>query len=90
MPLEWLDAVDGKTRREFVRQDQVVADRRTDIDKAAIGGQTSDQDEEDLFFFRFVEVARLVAFALLFEEPSLKTAAHVAEGVEGAGTGQGP
>ena len=87
VPLERLNAVDRQARGEFVGQDQVVADRRTDIDKAAIRRQASNQVDKDFFFFRFVNVASFIARALLIEELILINANAVVEGVDGASHG---
>jgi hypothetical protein len=73
--------VDGETRGEFVRQNQVVADGRADIDEAASGRETADQVDEDFFFFGFVDIALLVTSALLVEELILIDANAVIESV---------
>ena len=87
MPCERLDAMDGKTWGEFASQDQVVADGRANINKAAAGRKTPDQADEDFFFFGFVDVALLVTCTLLVEKLILIDAYAVIKGVDGAGHG---
>ncbi len=68
MPFERLDAVDGQAGGSLARQDEIVADGRPDIDKASVGRETPDEIDENLFFFRFVDVAFAVTSALFLEE----------------------
>jgi hypothetical protein len=68
MARERLDAVDGQARRELARQDEVVTDRRSDIDKIGVGRQPPNEVNENFFLFRFVDVAVSIARALFFEK----------------------
>src|SRR6476619_1080943 len=68
MSRQWFNSMDRYVRSQFTGQDEVITNRRADIDETTIGGKALDEINENILLFRFVDVVFPVTFALFVEQ----------------------
>ena len=84
MSFQRLDTVNFEMRRQFARENQVISNRRADIDIATVRRNPPNQVDKDILFVRFVDVPLSIPRALAFPELVFKNPDAIIKSMNGA------